>query len=125
MNSQQQRTSVNSLLTTTVPPMMPALPPRQPISPPLFSGQTVEPFKGGGETSSSSSFSIKILYAAILSVFAMITFSSMAYSFTDHIASGFNLDLFSTEGEPSIMAVTIHTIVYMVVIIIALSIYKN
>ena len=64
----------------------------------------------------------KIVMVAILALFAMLIFSSMAYSLTDHIAGGLNIDLFGSEGEPSITATALHTVLYMLIAFIVVSI---
>lgn len=65
----------------------------------------------------------KLIMALILAVLGMLAFSSIAYSFTDHIAAGMKLDLFGKEGEPGTIAIIFHTFAYMIVVLIVVSIF--
>lgn len=54
----------------------------------------------------------KVVLSAVLAVLAMFIYSSVAFSLTDHVATHLNVDLFSHDGEPNIIAILIHTVVF-------------
>lgn len=72
---------------------------------------------------SSMSGTKKLMLSILLAIFAMLTFSSMAYSFSDSLASKWKIDLFNTDGEPKISAICIHTMAYMFIVFILVSLF--
>lgn len=61
----------------------------------------------------------------IITLLGAFIFSSYAYSFTDHVAGGLSMDLFSKDGEPSILAVAIHVVIFAIVIYATLYLFNR
>lgn len=88
---------------------------REPFSPTISSKQIEQKPSNNGYK--------KVVMVAILALFAMLIFSSTAYSLTDHILAGFNIDLFGSDGEPSISATAFHTILYMMIALLVVTLF--
>lgn len=86
-----------------------------------------EPQKAAPEPAPTKSYSYKkVLLALLITLFASFSYSSMSYSIVDQISSYFNMDLFNEEGEPSIKAIIMVSVVFFIITYILLyGFYKD
>ena len=111
------RTSVKSVVSPITSPIVSSFPTKRRY----HSKENFTPIN------SQQNYSIykKVVISSLLTLMAILVFSSSAYSITDHIAIGLNVDLFGKDGEPSISAIGIHAVMFMIISFTIISIFKN